>query len=91
MVESCSSLLELGLVMEYEELGARLDDNVVVEVVNVVELGLYPCADAEEPILLRLELGNMCSRFMQLTVKRRPKNKRRQVTSIFLFSTYNRF
>ena len=67
-----------------------MDDNVV-EVVNVVELGLYPCADAEEPILLRLELGNMCSRFMQLTVKRRPVNKRKQVTSIFLSSTYARF
>ena len=85
MVESCSSLLELGLVMEYEELGARLDDNFVVEVVNVVELGLYPCADAEESILLRLELGITCSRFMQLTVKRRPENNRRQVTSIAFF------
>ena len=84
-------MLELGIVVEYGELGARLDDNVVVEVVEVVELGLDPCADAEELILLRLELRITCSRFMQLTVKRRPKNKRRQVTSIFLFITYNGF
>ena len=66
-----------------------MDDNVVVEVINVVELELDPCADEEELILLRLELRITCSRFMQLTVKRRPKNKRRQVTSIFLFITYN--
>ena len=78
------------MVVEYKELVARLEDNVVVvfEVVNVVvELGLDPCADEEEVILLRLELIIRCSRFMQLTVKRRPADNRRQVKSIFLFST----
>ena len=82
------------MVVEYEELGARLEVVVVVvEVVNgVVEVGLDPCADEEELILLRLELRVRCSRFMQLTVKRRSENKRRQVKSIFLlFSTYNGF
>ena len=80
VVESCSSLLELGAVVEYEELGARLDDNFVVEVVNVVELGLDPCAD--ELILLELELGFTCSRLKQLKGRRSPENKSRRVTSI---------
>ena len=70
------------MIVEYEELGARLDDNVVVDVVNVVERGLDPCGDEAELILLKLELGITCFRFMQSQGRRSPESKSRQVTSI---------